>query len=299
MRMPLFSRKKSQSSTIDWASQEDQQVPGSNEKQTEQQTVQTELSIHPDWTLRPEQVYVFKFHNNMSPELLPNQLSLYGIELEQSAGDGSATVTALIRSSLSKSITLSNTSLLLMGPDDEILGRKTFDLSLAGELPPKSSRPYYFEFEKENLTTETLPITGWKLAFELKKPHQLDLEESWRQTLADQDQEQLKKLVDGLEAPKPGEVNFMGLQAKPSEDGQLHITLLIRNGSDKNLTIEHLPLEVIDGQGEVVAQGGFSLNALEVKGNTSKPWTFIFPEHLIQKKEMDLSKWTVRPIQKN
>jgi accessory Sec system S-layer assembly protein len=296
--MPLFSRKKSQSSTIDWVSQENQQAPESLETQAEQ-TVQTELSIHPNWTLRPEQVYVFKYHNNMSPELLPNQLSLYGIELEQNDENGKVTVTALIRSSLNKPITLSNTSLLLMGPDNDVLGRKTFDLSLAGELPPKSSRPYYFEFERKDLATESLPISGWKLAFELKRPHQLDLEESWRQTLADQDQKQLKQLVESLEAPKPGEVNFMGLKAKQTEDGQLHVTLLIRNGSDKNLTIEHLPLEVVDGQGEVVAQGGFSLNSLEVKGHTSKPWTFIFPEQFIEKKPIDLSKWTVRPIQKH
>jgi accessory Sec system S-layer assembly protein len=296
--MPLFSRKKSQSSTIDWVSQEDQLAPETTENQSEQ-TVQTELSIHPDWTLRPEQVYVFKFHNNMSAKLLPNQLSLYGIELEQNDEDGKVTVTALIRSSLNKPITLSNTSLLLMGPDNDVLGRKTFDLSLAGELPPNSSRPYYFEFEREDLTTESLPISGWKLAFELKRPHQLDLEESWRQTLADQDQKQLKQLVESLEAPKPGEVNFMGLQAKLADDGKLHVTLLIRNGSDKNLTIENLPLEVVDGQGEVVAQGGFSLNSLEVKGNTSKPWTFIFPEQLIEKTPIDLSKWTVRPIQKH
>jgi SLAP domain-containing protein len=92
-------------------------------------------------------------------------------------------------------------------------------------------------------------------------------------------------------------VNFMGLQAKKSEDGNLHVTMLIRNGSDKNIQLQQLPLEVVDATGDVIAKGGFALNDFEVKANTSKPWTFIFPSSLVLKEEIDLSVWKAYPPQ--
>ena len=44
-----------------------------------------------------------------------------------------------------------------------------------------------------------------------------------------------------------------------------------------------------------IAKGGFNLDQLEVKANTSKPWTFIFPKELLLKENMDLSKWKAYP----
>lgn len=259
-------------------------------------SIKTELSIHPDWHLKPEQTYVFKFHNNSCPALYPNQLSLYGIDLEKEEESENVKVTAFIRSTIEKGITLGQTTLLLLGQDGVVIGKKTFDLSEAGEIPPRSSRPWQFEFEPKDLSTQELPFSNWKLAFELKKPHQLDLAESWKQSLADADKEKLEQLVSTLKAPKPGEINFMGLQAQIAEDGQLHVTLLIRNGSEKTVNVENLPLQIQDARGDVVAKGGFTLKELEIKANTSKPWTFIFPKELLLKEEIDLSQWKAEPI---
>ena len=87
----------------------------------------------------------------------------------------------------------------------------------------------------------------------------------------------------------------MGIQAQIDENGSLHTTLLIRNGSEKNVKFEQLPLIVEDASGDSVAKGAFQFEELEVKANTSKPWTFIFPKELVLKEDMDLSKWKVYP----
>ena len=145
-----------------------------------------------------------------------------------------------------------------------------------------------------------IPQTDWKLAFELKRPkepHALDLEESWEKSLAEPDKEKLEQLVKSITPPKAGEVNFMGIQARLDDAGALHTTLLIRNGSEKNVKFEQLPLIVEDASGEVIAKGGFRFEQLEVKANTSKPWTFIFPKELLLKEDIDLSKWKAYPPQ--
>lgn len=111
--------------------------------------------------------------------------------------------------------------------------------------------------------------------------------------MAAEDKQKLQALVQSLQPPKPGEVNFMGLQAQQTEQGDLHVTLLIRNGSDKNIHIEQLALQVHDASGDIVASGAFSLDHFEVKANTSKPWTFIFPKSLVTKENPDLRSWKV------
>ena len=180
------------------------------------------------------------------------------------------------------------------------LARKSFDLRVLGTIPAESSVPWVFVFEKESVQAEEIPQTDWKLAFELKKekgPHTLDLEESWEKSLADTDKEKLAELVKKITPPKPGEVNFMGIQARIDNDGALHTTLLIRNGSEKNMKLEQIPLIIEDASGEVIAKGGFVLDNFEVKANTSKPWTFIFPKELLLKEDIDLSRWKAYPPQ--
>ena len=208
-------------------------------------------------------------------------------------------VKAFIRNSLPKAIRFQEpVPLLLLGPDGEILARQVFDLAVIGEIPAESSLPCLFVFEEKSVSVKEVPQTDWKLAFELKKaqaPHSLDLEESWEKSLADHDKEKLDQLVKSITPPKAGEVNFMGIQARMDENGSLHTTLLIRNGSEKNVKLEQLPLIVEDASGEVIAKGGFQLDHLEVKANTSKPWTFIFPKELLLKETIDLSKWKAYP----
>lgn len=287
--LSFFKRKKQgEDSTID-AGQLLQK-----EYEQKEEWIKTDLSFHPHMSISTEQKYYFQFLNNELPPLKPNQLSLSGIELKKE--NGRYIVTAFIRHTLNQSLSLGEAPLLLIGPNGELLGRKVFPLNELGELPPNSSRPWSFMFLESDLFVKELPETGWKLAFEIKKPHALDMEESWEKSLSDEDKQKLEQLVRSLAPPKEGELNFMGLQAKMGEDGSLIVTLLIRNGSYKNVRLEKLPLVVEDANKEIVARGAFSLQ-LEVKANTSKPWTFIFPKSLLTKEHIDLSAWRVYPPQ--
>ncbi|MGM9923442.1 MAG: accessory Sec system S-layer assembly protein [Bacillus sp. (in: firmicutes)] len=257
--------------------------------------VETELSLHPSWTLTQEQGYVYRFLNNELSPLKPNQISLSGIELQQ---DGANLVAvAFVRNSLNKAITFEKVTLLLLDEEGQPFARHEFDMSELGELPKTSSRPWQFVFPQESLLRKDFSTTGWTLAFEIKPKHSLDLAESWDKSLSSEGKAQLKEIVDRLTPPKHGEVNFMGLQAFKHEDGNLHITVLIRNGSPKSISIQQLPLQVWDASGEIVAKGAFQLDNLEVKANTTKPWTFIFPASLLLKEELDFSTWKVAAVE--
>ncbi|MGF2617988.1 accessory Sec system S-layer assembly protein [Rossellomorea vietnamensis] len=256
--------------------------------------ITTELSFHPQSKISTEEKYFFQFLHNELPQLKENQIAIHGVDLKRD--EKALYVTTFLRNSLSKEVQFKTLPLLLTGPSGEIIARKEFDLSALGKLPPLSSRPWQFQFPLDSLNTNEIPETGWNLAFELKTvsgPHKLDLEQSWKDTMSDEDVKQLESFVNTLKAPKRGEVNFFGMQIKRDDRGRLLTTLLIRNGTEKDISIEQLPLTIEDGAGNIIAQGGFKLNQLKVKANSSKPWTFVFPESTILLRDADLSEWKV------
>lgn len=262
---------------------------------TDQAKVETTLSIHPSWNLTTEQQYVLKFLNNELAPLKPNQISLSGIEINN-LSDG-VEVTAFVRNSLDKGIKIGEVTLLLLDQDKQILARHPFDLSELGEIPAKSSRPWAFAFPSSSFHQDSFSREGWTLAFELKAKHKLDLHESWEQALPEEQKMKLQELFDKINPPKEGEVNFMGFQTSLNDEGDLSVSVFIRNGSNKDIRFEKLPLAVKDATGEIVATGGFALENFEVKANTTKPWTFHFPASLVQKKEPDLTRWSVEVVQ--
>lgn len=270
------------------------------EEEASDRTVDTPLSLNPDWKIDEEETYVFQFMNNENESLKPNQVSLAGYDMDKTGPE--LIVGAFLRHSLPKPISFSETTVVLLSEEGQRLAKRSFDLSEAGELPPESSRPHPFLFRKADLLVDKndIPEQGWKLAFELKKKkkHSLELDDSWQQSMADEDISKMEDFVGRLKAPKPGEVNFMGVKAHQTENYDLHVTMLIRNGSEKNIELQQVPLQVEDASGEVIAKGGFTLKDFEVKSNTSKPWTFIFPASLLNKQEPDLSSFKAYPIQK-
>jgi len=270
---------------------------GDTSKKGANREVITKLSFHPEWDVPQEQKYVFNFLANDLAPLKPNQLSLSAINIEPSMANGSWNVKAFFRSSLTEAIELGEIELLILDKDDNRIASHYFDFKELGVIPAESARPWIFTFPASSITADEVPEEGWKISFNLLslRGHQLDLDETWKKQLPRDQQEKLAEIVKDL--PKLGktEVNFTGLQAKINNDGSLHTSIFIRNGHDKAINLEQLPLEITDARNVVVAKGSFKLDpVLTVLPNTSKPWTFIFPKELVDVKGIDLSRWSAR-----
>lgn len=261
---------------------------------TESNSTKTELSYHPSWDVPKEQQYVFQFLLNELEPLKPNQLSLSGLEIDEE--NGSWQVKAFFRSSLAKPIQLGSIELLLLDSAKNVLVSKEFDFSELGEVPGNSARPWVFMFDAPNLALQELPSEGWQLAFNLKsfEPHKLELHGSWEESLPIEQKEALEQLLSSLPSLKEDEVNITGVQLKEQSDDGLAVTVFIRNGTNKSLSFQQIPLVLFDANNKIVTQGSFKLDNFEVQANTTKPWTFIFPKELIEKDEKDLSSWTIK-----
>ncbi|KRF65140.1 accessory Sec system S-layer assembly protein [Bacillus sp. Soil768D1] len=259
--------------------------------------INTSLVFHEEADFSKQERYVLQFHHQQLSLLKPNQISISEVRLSRFEED--VIIMAFIRNTLDKTVSFELVDLLLLDEAGQVLAKKSFDLTEMGEIPALSCMPWSFMFEEEDILVESIPDKGWKIAFELKNQesmeHALDLAPIWIEQLSEAQRENLQRLVAGLPKINQGEVNFMGLEATLKENNQLAVTVLVRNGSDKQIKIEKLPLIVEDADGDQVCQGGFSLEDFEVKANTSKPWTFIFPGELVTKKNPDLTSWKVYP----
>lgn len=270
-------------------------------KSTTTDEIETALSFHPEWNITQEQEYVFRFLSNELEPLKPNQISLSGIDIDVEPANGSWLVKAFFRSSLDQQIEVGTVELILFDENEKMLASDEFNLAELGDIPARSARPWIFEFTKENIFAEEPPAENWKIAFNVQSmvPHKLEFEKAWEEGLTEEQKEGLEKVVDGLPKLKPREVNISGFQVKSEEDGSIAASVFIRNGHSKEINIEQLPLELIDGEGDLVARGSFGLDQFSVKANTTKPWTFIYPKELVQKESPDLSRWTIRVPQQN
>ncbi|MGG3887948.1 accessory Sec system S-layer assembly protein [Metabacillus fastidiosus] len=261
--------------------------------------IETVLSIHPDWNVSKQEMYVYQFQHQQLESLKENQISISGLKLEQF--DQLIYVTAFIRNTLPNAITFEMLDLIILDENKQMIAKETFDMEKFGELPSMGCRPWSFVFERENWNVEEEPtkLENWQIAFEIKKKpneiHELELDTSWEDKLSKEMKEHLQQLVNNMPPLKENEINIMGLEAQMNEQRNLVVTLLIRNGSLKNINLEQLPLIVEDASKNVIAKGVFNLTNFEVRANTSKPWTFIFPSDLILNANPDLSSWKVYP----
>ncbi|MBB6450386.1 accessory Sec system S-layer assembly protein [Geomicrobium halophilum] len=257
--------------------------------------VETSLSIHPQWEISKEDQYSLQFLQLECENLEPNQLSIASITIDEKEGGG-LDATVFFRQSMNKAIDLGETKLLLLDHMDNVLGRTTIDLTSLGRLPACSSRPWVVPFTKDELYVEDKPENGWKLVFQMNpsaRQHTLDIEDHWQKKLQSENINHLHSLIARLEKPKAGEVNFSGLKASVKETGDVQVIILIRNGSNKTVHLEKFPLALEDANGDVLARAFFSPKQLTVKANTSKPWAFIFPKHILKKNQIHLNKWRV------
>jgi accessory Sec system S-layer assembly protein len=271
----------------------------SNEEYPQEEKVHiTPLSLHESWEqkLSTQEKYALSFMANELPPLAEGQISLAGISLVPH--DDGVEVTAFVRNSSDRPIRLGRMTLLVLFGDNQLFTRQVFDLSELGEIPPYSARPWSFVFTREHFLQVDVLLINWKIAFELAQkklvlPQQLELEESWIKALTDEQKQYLIELAKRLPPLQPGEVNVQSVQVRQADDGSLRVLLLIRNGSDKSLSFEKLPLVLYDATGEKVAEGLFELGGLTVNAHTSKPWMFIYPKESIVKEQPDFSRWKV------
>lgn len=256
------------------------------------ETEKMNLLFHPSWSLPIEDQYVYRFFNNHLPPL--QTIGLQEVTLNERTEGIDATV--FIRNGTKKPVSFQEETLVLYSGTERV-AREKFQLHTLGEIPPQTNMPWTFFFRREIILVDQ-PVNkdNWTVSFEQQnEPKQitLDLEDSWQQSMSLNGKEQLLKLIETLKEPTEDTISFQGLQLYEKKNA-LVLIFIVHNTTNEDIFLNELTCTVFNSQKETIAKGTFHLGGLQIKKNTSKPWSLIFsPEQTLTNQYNPFQKWSI------
>ncbi len=165
-----------------------------------------------------------------------------------------------------------------------------------GNIPSYCARPWTLYFDKENVFVNKIPVNDWKLVFDnsLKALRNLTVDiENLPEGIDAESKKVYTDFLEGLPALKEGEVSFSKFSIGINEHGYLLVTIVIRNGCNKGINIEKLPMTIKDQEGNFVASEVFKLEDLKVSPMKAKVCNFAFPLQIKEKAVIPLDSWQI------
>lgn len=208
---------------------------------------------------------------NELPPLEEGQVSINGIYTFDMKDK--IQVSVYLRNGLSKQINFDKVPLVIVNKNGDVLAKQIMDMKDFGILPPFSARPYKVYFDRKNILVDTISKDDWKIQFE-QSINAINTVKVEFEGFPGDDHHELEgtftKFLDKLPLIKAGDVNIEVFKTLKCWDNSISIVFLIRNGCDKVVKLERLPIMVKDEQGEVVAKGIFNIENVSVNPHKAK-----------------------------
>lgn len=200
-----------------------------------------------------------------------------------------------IRNGLNTTINFEYISLMLINSKDEVLAYQEFDLIEMGDIPPFSARPWKVYFDKKNVKVETIPNDDWKIVFDdrLKALENINAEyENLPDSVEDKHKEAMQKFLSELPALKERELNLSTYFVGLDENGNILITLVLRNGINQTVKLDKLPVTVKDNKGRIAVSAVFDAD-IEIASGKANISNFLIPKELISKEGINFDSLNV------
>lgn len=188
-----------------------------------------------------------------------------------------------IRNATSRDILLQRVPLVLMTPEGEIVARKIFDLTALGPIGDMSSRPCEFMFRWDEF--DKVPEKETPLTLHYKKPvlKKSEIDDTETGGLTNKEVVHYSQELAKLPPLEAGNVDLQVLDVKVDEEGDLKVVVVFRNGLEKRLEFNEVPIFVHDQTGDSVAKVQFTLENMKVTAKNHKIWLFKIPASSILK----------------
>jgi len=205
-------------------------------------------------------------------------------------------VKVYIRNGLSKNVNLEYVPFVILNSKEETLAYQIFNLQSLGEIPPLSARPVKLYFEKKNVYVDSIPMDDWHVAFDTKVSVKRRVRVEYENLPKDVEVDEkvvfdnfLKELPDLNE----GEFSVSTFSVGVQKNGNILVTLVMRNGTNKPIQLDKIPMTVKDANGTVVKSNLFELSKFSVSPFRARICNFAFPTGLTLEDNVALENWSV------
>ncbi|NMM65059.1 SLAP domain-containing protein [Clostridium sp. P21] len=205
-------------------------------------------------------------------------------------------VKAYIRNGFSEEISLDKIPLIIYNSKNQMLAYQIFNLKNLGAIPPKGARPVKVCFEKKNVYVEKIPMDDWSLGFDtkIKASRRVNVNyEKLPKSIELEDKLVFDNFLKGLPDVNEGEFTISTFSIGIQENGSIIVTVVMRNGNNKQIALKEIPITLKDDKGNVVKSNLFKLEDFEVGALKARIFNFAFPTNLKLEENVALNDWKV------
>lgn len=113
--------------------------------------------------------------------------------------------------------------------------------------------------------------------------HKLEFESSWDKTISNKDRQKIEAVFLETCQSNNQRIQLTPLWQAFNHKGELLVTVLIHNFTMHPYSFQNTKLKYIQAN-EVCIEHSFTLPSLSIESKSSTPWTFIFPNEILNNK---------------
>jgi SLAP domain-containing protein len=199
------------------------------------------------------------------------------------------------RNGFTNKINFEYVPLIIINSKGEVLANKTFDLREMGDIPPFSARPWKVYFDKSEIDMNKFSPEDCKVIFDskIKAVNYANIELEPFDEPVRELRPVFEAFLNTLPSIEKGKLSFSTFKIELSDEGQIIVTLLVRNASDKTIKLEEIPVILKDENNNIAASGRFVLNNFQVSAMKAKPFALAFDTELNLNESTPFDKWSV------
>ena len=201
-----------------------------------------------------------------------------------------------IRNGLSENLNLGFVPLLIINSKGETLASQVFNLESLGTLPPHSARPLKLYFEKQNVKVDNINLDDWKIVLNGKFDITTKVKtiyESLPEKIDVEDKLVFDKFLDELPELKEGEFSISTFSIGIQKNGNILVTSVMRNATNEPVSIDKVPITVLDAESRIVKSNLFKMDDFSVSPARARICNFAFPTNVRPKEDAALNDWNV------
>lgn len=204
-------------------------------------------------------------------------------------------VSLYILNGLSNSINFERLHASIVDEENETVITQIINFKDVGIIPAQSVRPHKIYFDKSNMSEGKKISNNCKIVIgdsvKAISNVQIDME-NVPTTFNATELKELHQLLEKLPLVKPEEVSITAYNAK-LYDGNIYITLLIRNGKSTKYKLDTIPISVYDSNKNKVVGNVFRVDNIELNPYKARLYNFIFTKEEFQSDNFDFKNITV------
>lgn len=224
-------------------------------------------------------------------EVIPNikegQINIAGIYAFDQ-GD-KVEVKAYLANGLSKSINFEEVPIYIVNSKEEKLAYQVFDLSGEGDIPSGKAISVKLNFNKENILVDKIPQDDWKLVFgsnDAKGVRYVNIElESIPEGIEESEIKVFQEFLESLPKLERGQGSISVFTITQYENGDLLMTLLVRNATDEAVTMTKMPITLKTKEGKTILSGVFDIEDFTMNPYKARILSLIFKKEVVNIEE--------------